>query len=163
MMLRETRCVLVLKEKMMLIKSLGIALLLSLLTNAGLYAYLSVVQGQKKAIQGELTLCQGAVKQASESLEKEQKKCKIQEDIVTELGKEQQSLEKDTDDVISKIDLMRVQSPVILKEQVVRHASPTKESEQSVQISIDSKLPDSLVRMLSEHCLRAKGSPCSSP
>ena len=58
----------------MLIKSLGIALLLSLLANAGLYAYLSVVQGQKKAIQGELTLCQGVVKQTSESLEKEQKK-----------------------------------------------------------------------------------------
>ena len=161
-MLRETRRVLVSKEKMMLIKSLGVALLLSLLANAGLYAYLSVVQGQKKAIQGELTLCQGVVKQTSESLEKEQKKCKIQEDIVTELSKEQQSLEKDTDDVISKIDLMQVQSPVILKEQVVRHASP-KESEQSVQISIDSKLPDSLVRMLSEHCLRAKGSPCSAP
>ena len=162
MMLRETRRVLVLKEKMMSIKSLGIALLLSLLANVGLFAYLSVVQGQKKVIRGELTLCQGAVKQASESLEKEQKKCKIQEDIVTDLSKEQQSLEKDTDDVISKIDLMRIQSPVILKEQVVRHAS-LKESEQSVQISIDSKLPDSLVRMLSEHCLRAKGSPCSSP
>ena len=161
-MLRETRRVLVSKEKMMLIKSLGIALLLSLLANAGLFAYLSVVQGQKKAIQGELTLCQGVVKQASESLEKEQKKCKIQEDIVTDLSKEQQSLEKDTDDVISKIDLMRIQSPVILKEQVVRHTS-SKESEQSVQISVDSKLPDSLVRMLSEHCLRAKGSPCSSP
>ena len=146
----------------MLIKSVGVALLLSLLANAGLFAYLSVVQGQKKAIQGELTLCQGVVKQASESLEKEQKKCKIQEDIVTELSKEQQSLEKDTDDVISKIDLMHTQSPVILKEQVVRH-TPPKESEQSVQISIDSKLPDSLVRMLSEHCLRAKGSPCSAP
>ena len=146
----------------MLIKSLGVVLLLSLLANAGLYAYLSVVQGQKKAIQGELTLCQGAVRQTLESLEKEQKKCKIQEDIVTDLSKEQQSLEKDTDDVISKIDLMHIQPPVILKEQVVRHTSP-KESEQSVQISIDSKLPDSLVRMLSEHCLRAKGSPCSSP
>ena len=161
-MLRETRLVLVLKEKMMLIKSLGIALLLSLLANAGLFAYLSVVQGQKKAIQGELTLCQGVVKQTSESLEKEQKKCKIQEDIVADMSKEQQSLEKDTDDVISKIDLMRIQSPVILKEQAVRH-TPSKESEQSVQISVDSKLPDSLVRMLSEHCLRAKGSPCSSP
>lgn len=161
-MLRETRRVLVPKEKMMLIKSLGVALLLSLLANVGLFAYLSVVQGQKRAIQGELTLCQGVVKQTSESLEKEQKKCKIQEDIVTDLSKEQQSLEKDTDDVISKIDLMRIQSPVILKEQVVRHTSP-KESEQSVQISVDSKLPDSLVRMLSEHCLRAKGSPCSSP
>ena len=160
-MLRETRRVLVLKEKMMLIKSLGIALLLSLLANAGLYAYLSVVQGQKKAIQGELTLCQGVVKQTSESLEKEQKKCKIQEDIVTDLSKEQQSLEKDTYDVISKIDLMRAQPTVILREQVVRHTSP-KESEQSVQISIDSKLPDSLVRMLSEHCLRSKGSPCSA-
>ena len=146
----------------MLIKSLGAALLLSLLANAGLYAYLSVVQGQKKAIQGELTLCQGVVKQTSESLEKEQKKCKIQEDIVTDLSKEQQSLEKDTHDVISKIDLTRAQPTVILREQVVRHTSP-KESEQSVQISIDSKLPDSLVRMLSEHCLRAKGSPCSSP
>ena len=161
-MLREIRRVLVLKEKMMLIKSLGVTLLLSLLANAGLFAYLSVVQGQKKAIQGELTLCQGVVKQTTESLEKEQKKCKIQEDIVTDLSKEQQSLEKDTDDVISKIDLMRIQPPAILKEQVVRHASP-KESEQSVQISVDSKLPDSLVRMLSEHCLRAKGSPCSSP
>ena len=147
---------------MMLIKSLGVALLLSLLANAGLYAYLSVVQGQKKAIQGELTLCQGVVKQTSESLEKEQKKCKIQEAIVADLSKEQQSLEKDTDNVISKIDLMRVQSPVILKEQVVRH-TPSEESEQSVQISIDSKLPDSLVRMLSEHCLRAKGSPCITP
>lgn len=146
----------------MLIKSVGVALLLSLLANAGLYAYLSVVQGQKKAIQGELTLCQGVVKQTSESLEKEQKKCKIQEDTVTDLSKEQQSLEKDTDDVISKIDLMRIQSPVILKEQAVRH-TPPKESEQSVQISIDSKLPDSLVRMLSEHCLRSKGSPCSAP
>lgn len=138
------------------------ALVLSLAANAGLITYNVVLSSQKKAIQGELTLCQGVVKQTSESLEKEQKKCKIQEDIVTDLGKEQQSLEKDTDDVISKIDLMRTQSPVILKEQVVRHASP-KESEQSVQISVDSKLPDSLVRVLSEHCLRAKGSPCSAP
>ena len=146
----------------MLIKSVGVALLLSLLVNAGLFAYLSVVQGQKKAIQGELTLCQGVREKVQKSLEKQKELCAIKDKIISETISEQSKLEKDTDDVISKIDLMRIQSPVILKEQVVRHTSP-KESEQSVQISIDSKLPDSLVRMLSEHCLRAKGSPCSSP
>lgn len=161
-MLRETRRVLVSKEKMMLIKSLGVALLLSLLANAGLYAYLSVVQGQKKAIQGELTLCQGVREQVQKSLEKQRELCAIKDKTISETISEQSKLEKDTDDVISKIDLIHIQPPVILKEQVVRHASP-KESEQSVQISVDSKLPDSLVRMLSEHCLRSKGSPCSAP
>lgn len=138
------------------------ALAISLAVNAGLYTYITVLDDQKKAIQGELTLCQGVREQVQKSLEKQRELCAIKDKIISETISEQSKLEKDTDDVISKIDLMRIQSPVILKEQVVRHASP-KESEQSVQISIDSKLPDSLVRMLSEHCLRAKGSPCSAP
>lgn len=138
------------------------ALVLSLAVNAGLITYNVVLSSQKKAIQGELTLCQGVREQVQKSLEKQRELCAIKDKIISETISEQSKLEKDTDDVISKIDLIHIQPPVILKEQVVRHASP-KESEQSVQISIDSKLPDSLVRMLSEHCLRSKGSPCSAP
>lgn len=138
------------------------ALVLSLAANAGLITYNVVLSSQKKAIQGELTLCQGVREQVQKSLEKQRELCAIKDKIISETISEQSKLEKDTDDVISKIDLIHIQPPVILKEQVVRHASP-KESEQSVQISIDSKLPDSLVRMLSEHCLRSKGSPCSAP
>lgn len=138
------------------------ALAISLAVNAGLITYSVALSSQKKAIQGELTLCQGVREQVQKSLEKQRELCAIKDNIISETISEQSKLEKDTDDVIAKIDLMRIQSPVILKEQVVRHTSP-KESEQSVQISIDSKLPDSLVRMLSEHCLRSKGSPCTSP
>lgn len=151
-MLRETRRVLVSKEKMMLIKSLGIALLLSLLANAGLFAYLSVVQGQKKAIQGELTLCQGVREQVQKSLEKQRELCAVKDKIISETISEQSKLEKGTDDVISKIDLLLT----IPQPKIVRESNENT-------INIDSLLPPDVVGLLKEHCIRSKGSACTLP
>ena len=128
------------------------ALVLSLAVNAGLITYTVVLSSQKKAIQGELTLCQGVREQVQKSLEKQKELCAIKDKIISETISEQSKLEKDTDDVISKIDLLlTVPQPKIVRE-----------SNENT-INIDSLLPPDVVGLLKEHCVRSKGSACSSP
>lgn len=128
------------------------SLVLSLAANAGLITYNVVLSSQKKAIQGELTLCQGVREQVQKSLEKQKELCAIKDKIISETISEQSKLEKDTDDVISKIDLLlKIPQPKIVRE-----------SNENT-INIDSLLPPDVVGLLKEHCIRSKGSACSSP
>lgn len=128
------------------------SLVLSLAANAGLITYNVVLSSQKKAIQGELTLCQGVREQVQKSLEKQKELCAIKDKIISETISEQSKLEKDTDDVISKIDLLlKIPQPKIVRE-----------SNENT-INIDSLLPPDVVGLLKEHCVRSKGSACSSP
>ena len=128
------------------------ALVLSLAVNAGLITYNVVLSSQKKAIQGELTLCQGVREQVQKSLEKQKELCAIKDKIISETISEQSKLEKGTDDVISKIDLLLT----IPQPKVVRESNENT-------INIDSLLPPDVVGLLKEHCIRSKGSACSSP
>ena len=128
------------------------ALATSLAANAGLITYNVVLSSQKKAIQGELTLCQGVREQVQKSLEKQQELCAIKDTIISETISEQSKLEKDAEDVISKIDLLlTVPQPKIVRE-----------SNENT-LNIDSLLPPDVVGLLKEHCIRSKGSGCSSP
>ena len=128
------------------------ALATSLAANAGLITYNVVLSSQKKAIQGELTLCQGVREQVQKSLEKQKELCAIKDKIISETISEQSKLEKDTDDVISKIDLLLT----IPQPKVVRESNENT-------LNIDSLLPPDVVWLLKEHCVRSKGSTCSSP
>ena len=128
------------------------SLVLSLAANAGLITYNVVLSSQKKAIQGELTLCQGVREQVQKSLEKQKELCAIKDKIISETISEQSTLEKDTDDVISKIDLLlAIPQPKIVRE-------PNENT-----IDIDSMLPPDVVGLLKEHCIRSKGSTCTLP
>lgn len=136
----------------MLNKIVLYSLVLSLAANAGLITYNVVLSSQKKAIQGELTLCQGVREQVQKSLEKQKELCAIKDKIISETISEQSKLEKDTDDVISKIDLLLT----IPKPKTVRKSNENT-------ISIDSLLPPDVVGLLKEHCVRSKGSACTLP
>ena len=127
-------------------------LAISLVVNAGLYTYITALDNQKKAIQGELTLCQGVREQVQKSLEKQKELCAIKDKIISETISEQSKLEKDTDDVISKIDLLLTSPP----------PKTVRESNENT-VNIDSLLPPDVVGLLKEHCVRSKGSACSSP
>ena len=127
-------------------------LVLSLAANAGLITYNVVLSSQKKAIQGELTLCQGVREQVQKSLEKQRELCAIKDKIISETISEQSKLEKDTDDIISKIDLLLT----IPQPKVVRESNENT-------LNIDSLLPPDVVGLLKEHCIRSKGSACASP
>lgn len=128
------------------------ALVLSLAANAWLITYNVVLSSQKKAIQGELTLCQGVREQVQKSLEKQKELCAIKDKIISETISEQSKLEKDTDNVISKIDLLLTVPP----------PKTVRESNENT-INIDSLLPPDVVGLLKEHCIRSKGSACTLP
>lgn len=136
----------------MLNKIVLYTLVLSLTANAGLYTYITVLGNQKKVIQGELTLCQGVREQVQKSLEKQKELCAIKDTIISETISEQSKLEKDTDDIISKIDLLlTTPQPKIVRE-------PNENT-----IDIDSMLPPDVVGLLKDHCVRSKGSACTLP
>ena len=136
----------------MLNKIVLYTLILSLTANAGLITYDIVLISQKKAIRGELALCQGVREQVQKSLEKQKELCAIKDKIISETISEQSALEKDTDDVISKIDLLlAIPQPKIVRE-------PNENT-----IDIDSMLPTDVVGLLKDHCIRSKGSACTFP
>ena len=136
----------------MLNKIVLYTLVLSLTANAGLITYNIVLSSQKKAIRGEIALCQGVREQVQKSLEKQKELCAIKDKIISETISEQSTLEKDTDDVISKIDLLlAIPQPKIVRE-------PNENT-----IDIDSMLPPDVVGLLKEHCIRSKGSACTLP
>lgn len=140
-------------------KPLILTLLASLTLNV-LFGYMSYAfYGQKQVIKEKLIQCEGHTLSLKASLEREKKLCLIQDTLVTEWMKEEQQAEKDTQESLSKIDRM-------LTTPVIRNGiSPNAEgqNEKASTIDLDSKLPTDLVRVLSEDCLRAKGSPCIAP
>lgn len=140
-------------------KPLILILLSSLALNV-LFGYMSYAfYGQKQVIKEKLIQCEGHTLSLKASLEREKKLCLIQDALVTEWTKEEQQAEKDTQESLSKIDRMLI-APAIRNN---ISSSVEEHNEKDSTIDLDSKLPDSLVRMLSEDCLRAKGSSCSNP
>ena len=125
-----------------------------------LFGYLSYSFYSDKAVaESQLTIAVDANKGLQQSLDKKETACKITDVIVSEYTKEKQEIVKETDGVLNDIDkLPSVPSEV--------ESSPKRQEnakEQTNIVSLDDKLPADLVRLLSEVCLRAKGSACDQP
>ena len=137
-------------------KPIIIALLVSISLN-GLFGYLSYSFYSDKAIaEAQLDAAVDANKGLQLSLEKKDTACKITDVIVSDYTKEKQEIVKETDGVLNDIDkLPSVPSQVESKPKRQENAK-----EQTNIVNLDDKLPADLVRLLSEVCLRAKGSAC---
>lgn len=143
----------------MLSKPLIISLFISLTFNC-LFGYLSYTFYSDKAVaESQLATALDANKDLKESLDKKERACKITDVIVSEYTKEKQEIVKETDSVLNAIDEM-VSTPSQVESKQKRQENA---KEQSNVVSLDDKLPADLVRLLSESCLRAKGSACDHP
>lgn len=141
---------------MLLSKPIIIALLVSISLN-GLFGYLSYSFYSDKAVaESQLTTAVDANKDLKESLDKKETACKITDAIVSEYTKEKQEIVKETDGVLNDIDKLP-SVPVHVESKPKRQENA---KEQTNIVSLDDKLPADLVRLLSEVCLRAKGSAC---
>ena len=138
-------------------KPLILILLVSLALNC-LFGYLSFrFYGVKEGLKVELVQCQASNVSLKKSVENHKEICKIQDSISVEWKKEEQQVEKDVDESVAEIDKM------IIRPQSNTTSSVEEHNEKDNTIDLDAKLPDSLIRMLSENCLRAKGSSCTNP
>lgn len=143
----------------LLSKPLLIALLVSLSLNS-IFSYLSYSFYSDKAVaESQLTIAVDANKDLKESLDKKETACKITDAIVSEYTKEKQEIVKETDGVLSDID--KLASTPIQAESKPKRQENAKEQTKDAPVSLDAKLGGDLVRMLSEVCLRAKGSACN--
>ena len=120
-------------------------------------AYIYRDAGSKQGLKSELMQCQQNTISLEKSVENHRKLCALQDSISTEWKKEEQQVEKDVDNSVDEIDKM------ITKTQSNTTSNVEEQNEKDSTIDLDSKLPDSLVRVLSENCLRAKGSSCTNP
>ena len=149
---------------MLLSKQIIIALLVSISLN-GLFGYLSYSFYSDKAVaDAQLATAVDANKDLEESLDKKDTACKITDVIVSDYTKEKQEIVKETDGVLSDID--RLPSIPVQVESKPKRQENVKEQTADKQtniVSLDDKLPDDLVRLLSEVCLRAKGGSCDYP
>lgn len=143
----------------MLTKPFIIALLVSISLNC-LFGYLSYsFYSAKAVVESQLDTAVDANKGLQESLDKKETACLAIDENVAGYIKEKQEIVKETDGVLSDINkLPSVPSEV--------ESSPKRQEnakEQTNIVSLDDKLPADLVRLLSEVCLRAKGSACDHP
>lgn len=123
-------------------------LIVSLSLN-GLFGYVSYAfYGQKVKVQQSLSLCQEANKALENSVKRQQSLCKIQDAVVSEYKEEQKEHRDKTQDYLDKLD---------------RLSRKEEQHELHSQSILDRKLPDDLVRMLSESCLHSKGRACTNP
>lgn len=145
----------------MLSKPLILALLISLSFN-GLLGYLSYSFYSAKAVaESQLNQAVDVNKGLKKSLDKKESACKITDTIVSEYQTEKQEIVKETDSVLNEIDKLRsVPRPIEIKQKGQENA---KKQTQGTYVSLDDTLPPDLVRLLSESCLRAKGSACDYP
>jgi hypothetical protein len=148
----------------MLNKPLILALLVSLSFN-GLFGYLSYSFYSDKAVaESQLDQAKGANKSLQESLDKKDKACLITDAIVSEYQEEKQENVKEKDKDLNAIDKMMASPvPVENKQKRQENAKEQKGVEDNSVINLDSKLPDDLVRLLSQSCNRSKGSTCTNP
>lgn len=143
----------------MLSKPLILALLISFSFNV-LFGYLSYTFYSDKAVaESQLATAVDANKDLKESLDKKESACKITDVIVYEYTKEKQEVVKETDGVLNAIDKL----PSMPSQGGVSPMRQENAKEQTNIVSLDDKLPADLVRLLSENCLRAKGSDCDNP
>ncbi len=143
----------------MLNKPLIIALFVSISLNC-LFGYLSYSFYSDKAVaQSQLDIAVKANKGLQESLDKKEGACKITDVIVSDYTKEKQEIVKETDGVLSDIDKL----PSVPSQVESKPKRQENVKEKSNVVSLDDKLPADLIRLLSEVCLRAKGSACDNP
>ena len=145
-------------------KPLILALFVSLSLN-GLFGYLSYSFYSDKAVaESQLAMVVDANKDLKESLDKKDTACKITDVIVSEYQTGKQEIVKEKDRDLSAIDKMVAtpSTPEITSKKAAIAAKGAAVEENNV-VNLDDKLPDDLVRLLSEVCLRAKGSSCDHP
>lgn len=145
----------------MLTKPFIIALFVSISLNC-LFGYLSYSFYSAKAVaESQLNQAVDANKDLKKSLDKKESACKVTDTIVSEYQTEKQEIVKETDSVLNEIDKLRsVPRPIEIKQKGQENA---KKQTQGTYVSLDDTLPPDLVRLLSESCLRAKGSACDYP
>ena len=140
-------------------KPLILALFVSISFNIT-FGYLSYSFYSDKAVaEAALDTAVDANKDLKESLDKKETACKITDTIVSEYTKEKQEIVKETDGVLNDIDKLP-SMPVQVESKSKRQENV---KEQSDVVSLDDKLSDDLVRLLSESCSRARGSTCDHP
>lgn len=148
----------------MLSKPFIIALLVSISLN-GLFGYLSYSFYSDKAVaESQLATAVDANKGLQLSLEKKETACKITDAIISEYQTEKQEIVKEKDRDLSAIDKMvaKPSIPEITSKKAAIAAKGAAVEEDNV-VDIDGALPDDLKRVLSQSCLRAKGSACDNP
>ena len=146
---------------MMFSKHLIIALFVSISLNC-LFGYLSYSFYSDKAVaEAQLDTAVDANKDLQQYLDKKETACKITDIIVSEYTKEKQEIVKETDGVLNDIDKL-VPTPALVENKPKRQENVNKQNE-DVAVPLDGMLPDNLISLLSESCLRAKGRDCDNP
>lgn len=145
----------------MLTKPLIIALFVSISLNC-LFGYLSYSFYSDKAVaESQLNQAVDANNGLKKSLDKKESACKVTDTIVSEYQTEKQEIVKETDSVLNEIDKLKsVPRSVEIKQKGQENVN---KQTQGTYVSLDDTLPPDLVRLLSEVCLRAKGSACDYP
>jgi len=139
-------------------KPLILILFVSLSLN-GLFGYLSYhFYGTRAQALASLEAALEANKSLEESYEKQDTACKITDAIVSEYAKEKQEIVKEKDSVLSAIN--KLPSMPTQAESSPKRQENAKEQIEDAPVSLDAKLGDDIKRVLSEVCLRAKGSAC---
>ena len=127
-----------------------------------LFGYLSYSFYSDKAVaESQLDTAVDANKGLQESLDKKTTACIATDNIVTEYGVGKQEIGKEKDAVLNAIDKL-VPTPALVENKPKRQENVNKQNE-DVAVPLDGMLPDSLVGLLSESCLRAKGRGCAHP
>jgi len=145
----------------MLSKPLIIALFVSVSLNC-LFGYLSYsFYSDKTVAESQLVTAVDANKDLKESLDKKETACKITDAIVSDYTKEKQEIVKERDGVLNDID--KLPSVPVQIESNPKRQENVKEQTKDTPASLDARLSDDLVRLLSEVCLRAKGNNCDHP
>lgn len=122
-----------------------------LLILCGLFGVLSYhFYGAKVEAESALVSAIDANTELQKSLNLRDLSCKIDNKVVSEYQTEKQAQQDKTQTVISKIDT--------LPKKAIPNSVGTKHEE----IDIDSPLPDSLVKLLSESCLQGEGDVCTN-
>jgi len=143
----------------MLNKPLLLALFVSLSLNLT-FGYLSYSFYSDKAVaESQLEVAIVSNKFMAASLERKSAACTLQDKIAAENQTEQQEIVGKTEAVLNAIDKMVV-VPTVLQKTSNGAENVNKTSN---VVSLDDRLPDSLVSLLNESCNRSKGSECTHP
>ncbi len=127
-----------------------------------LFGYLSYSFYSDKAVaESQLDTAVDANKGLQESLDKKTTACIVTDDIVTEYAIGKQEIGKEKDAVLNAIDKL-VPTPALVENKPKRQENVNKQNE-DVAVPLDGVLPDNLISLLSESCLRAKGRDCDNP
>lgn len=141
-------------------KPLIIALFVSISLNC-LFGYLSYSFYSDKAVaESQLATAVKANKDLEESLDKKETACKITDVIVSDYTEEKQEIVKETDGVLNAIDKLP-SMPSQVENKPKRQENVNKQIEDA-PVPLDGKLGDDIKRVLSQSCLRAKGSDCDN-